>query len=88
MADKKRIKIGQIGVSHPHANKLPAYRQSPDYEVVGIVQPDLTHRKQAEKSPAFAVFPWRTRDHFFQDSEVEAVLVKTRGKSSTMPFDR
>ena len=33
-----RIKIGQIGVGHAHANKLAVYRKSPDYEVVGIVE--------------------------------------------------
>jgi hypothetical protein len=39
-APKPPIRIGQIGVGHPHASKLAVFRQSPDYEVVGIVEPD------------------------------------------------
>ena len=39
-AARPRIKIGQIGVGHAHATKLSVYRHSPDYEVVGIVEPD------------------------------------------------
>ena len=34
-----RVKIGQIGTTHAHASKLEVYRRSPDYEVVGIVEP-------------------------------------------------
>ncbi|MEZ6079642.1 MAG: hypothetical protein R3C56_29430 [Pirellulaceae bacterium] len=34
------IRVGQIGVGHAHANKLAVYRASPDYEVVGVVEPD------------------------------------------------
>lgn len=78
--DIKRIKIGQIGVSHAHANKLAAYRQSPDYEVVGIVEPNPALRKQAEKSPAFAGLPWLTLDQLLQDPDIQAVLVETRVK--------
>ena len=42
------IKVGQIGVGHAHASKLAVYRRSPDYEVVGVVEPDEALRKQAE----------------------------------------
>ena len=45
---RPRIKIGQIGVGHAHASKLSVYRESPDYEVVGIVEPDAELRKRAE----------------------------------------
>ncbi len=34
---QRRIRVGQIGVAHGHATKLSVYRQSDDYEVVGIV---------------------------------------------------
>ena len=36
-----RIKVGQIGVGHAHASKLSVYRRSDDYEVVGLVEPDV-----------------------------------------------
>src|SRR5262245_35454406 len=47
--NKPRIKIGQIGVGHAHANKLAVYRDSPDYEVVGIDEPDKELRERASQ---------------------------------------
>ena len=46
---KARIKVGQIGVGHAHASKLSAYRASPDYEVVGVVEPDEGLRVNASR---------------------------------------
>ncbi len=43
----RRIKIGQIGVGHAHASKLAVYRASPEYEVVGICEPNETLRNSA-----------------------------------------
>ena len=37
--EQPRLKMGQIGVGHAHATKLQVYRESPDYEVVGLVEP-------------------------------------------------
>ena len=55
-----RIKIGQIGVGHAHANKLGVYRRSPDYEVVGIVESDPTLKARAETQAVFQGVPWMT----------------------------
>jgi predicted dehydrogenase len=51
---KPRIKIGQIGVGHGHASKLSVYRDSPDYEVVGIVDP--ASRKEFAEYPGGILF--------------------------------
>src|SRR6185312_12815554 len=75
---KPRIKIGQIGVGHAHATKLSVYRDSPDYEVVGIVEPDEALRKRAETQPAFQDLPWLTREQLLNVSGLQAVLVETR----------
>lgn len=71
------IKLGQIGVGHGHANKLAVYRRSPDYEVVGIVEPDEALRKRAETQSEFKGVKWLTRDQLL-NSNVQAVLVETR----------
>src|SRR3954447_20558381 len=77
--DKKpRIKIGQIGVGHAHASKLSVYRASPDYEVVGIVEPDADLREKAESQPAFRDLPWMSREQLLNVPGLEAVLVETR----------
>lgn len=75
---KPRIKIGQIGLGHGHATKLSVYRQSPDYEVVGIVEPDPELRARYEHHPAFTGFPWMTREQLLQTSGLQAVLIETR----------
>ncbi len=75
---KPRIKIGQIGVGHAHASKLAVYRRSPDYEVVGIVEPNDELRRRAETQPAYQDLPWMTREQLLSVPDLQAVLVETR----------
>jgi predicted dehydrogenase len=72
------IKVGQIGVGHAHAAKLAVYRASPDYEVVGVVEPDEGLRKRAEDQPAYRGLRWLTRDQLLDTPGLRAVLVETR----------
>ena len=74
----KRIKIGQIGVGHAHAGKLSVFRQSADYEFVGIVEPDAELRKQAETQTAYRDLPWMTQKQLLEVPDLQAVLVETR----------
>lgn len=78
--DKKRppIRIGQIGVGHAHASKLSVYRNSADYEVVGIVEPDAELRKQAGNQAVYRDLPWMTTEQLLNTSGLQAVLVETR----------
>jgi predicted dehydrogenase len=75
---KPRIKIGQIGVGHAHASKLSVFRASPDYEVIGIVEPDEELRKRVETQAAFRDLPWMTQEQLLNVAGLEAVLVETR----------
>src|SRR5262245_31068120 len=75
---RKRIKIGQIGVGHGHASKLSVYRDSPDYEVVGIVEPDDALRKKAANLPPYRDLKWLTRQQLLETPGLQAVLVETR----------
>lgn len=72
-----RIKIGQIGVGHGHATKLSVYRQSPEYEVVGIVEPDAALKARAETKPVFQGLPWMTQEQLLNELGLQAVLVET-----------
>ena len=72
-----RIKIGQIGVSHAHANKLGVYRKSDDYDVVGVVEPNAELRRQAELTPAFQGVTWLTREELLGTPSLQAVLIET-----------
>jgi len=73
----KPIRIGQIGVGHGHATKLSVYRESPDYEVVGIVEPDAKLRKRAESQAVFRDLPWMTQEQLLNQAGLQAVLVET-----------
>lgn len=74
----KPIRVGQIGVGHAHASKLGVYRQSKDYEVVGIVEPDAELRKRAETQETYKGLKWMTRDELLSAPGLQAVLVETR----------
>jgi len=76
--ERRKIRVGQIGVRHAHASKLAVYRQSPDYEVVGVVEPDERSRQAAEFHPAYRDLPWMTREQLLNTPGLDAVLVETR----------
>lgn len=74
----RRIKVGQIGVGHGHANKLAVFRQSPDYEVIGIAESDAQLRAAAQSQDAFRDVPWFTQEQLLNLPGLELVLVETR----------
>lgn len=75
---RRRIKVGQIGVGHAHATKLSVYRESADYEVVGIVEADPQLQAQAKAQPVYRDLPWMTREQLLNVAGLEVVLVETR----------
>jgi predicted dehydrogenase len=75
---RPKIKIGQIGVGHAHATKLEVYRRSPDYDVVGIVEPDQQLREAAAGQAAFRDLPWLTEEQLLNVPGLAAVTVETR----------
>lgn len=75
---RERIRIGQIGVGHAHANKLGVYRDSNDYEVVGIVEPNPELRNRAKDQAVYRDVPWMTQDQLLNTPGLQAVLVETQ----------
>lgn len=78
----RRLRVGQIGTTHGHATKLEIYRASPDWEVVGLVEPDPTLAAAAARKPAFAGVPLLSRDELFAVEHLDAVLVETTPDAS------
>src|SRR5262245_30416577 len=72
-----KIKFGQIGVGHAHASKISVFRDSPDYELVGVVEPDPMLRKQAESQPAHRDVAWMTAEQLLNVPGLQLVLVET-----------
>jgi predicted dehydrogenase len=78
-AGKPRIRIGQIGVGHGHAEgKIRSYRQSGDYEVVGVVEPDPELRRSRGQRPAYQGLPWMSQEELLNTRGLQAVAVETR----------
>lgn len=73
-----RIKYGQVGVGHAHANKISVYRRSDDYDVVGVVEPDPELRRRAEQSSTYQGLKWLTLEQLLDDRNVQVVGVETR----------
>lgn len=73
-----RIRIGQIGTGHAHAaGKMEVYRASPDYEVVGLVEPDPERAKKAAASATYRDIPQMTREQLLNTPGLQAVAVET-----------
>ena len=74
----KKIKVGQIGVGHPHAGgKMQAFRKSDEYEVVGVVEPDPKLRKYAESTGIYQGLPFLTQEQLLNIDGLQAVAVET-----------
>ncbi len=74
----KQIKVGQIGVGHPHAGgKMQAFRKSEEYEVVGVVEPDAKLRKYAESTGIYQGLPFLTQEQLLNVEGLQAVAVET-----------
>ncbi|MCP4192403.1 MAG: Gfo/Idh/MocA family oxidoreductase [Planctomycetaceae bacterium] len=81
-ATKRRIKVGQIGTKHAHASgQIGTCRQMPDrYEVVGVVEPDESRRKQVENQNAYRGVPWLSEQELLDTPGLEVVAVETEVK--------
>lgn len=73
-----RIRIAQIGTGHGHAaGKMQVYRRSPDFEVVGIAEPDETKRQQLAKDPAYRDIPVLAVEELLDLNGLQAVAIET-----------
>ncbi|MCB1230981.1 MAG: Gfo/Idh/MocA family oxidoreductase [Verrucomicrobiae bacterium] len=71
------LKYLQIGTGHAHANKLSTYHESPDWEVVGIVEPDPERLASARKSDLYGQFPFYSLDDGLNLPGLKAVGIET-----------
>src|SRR5687767_8286016 len=65
-AKKPPLKIAQIGTGHAHAGKLSVFRNSPDYEVIGVAEPDAELRKKAQSQDLYRGLPWMTQEELLK----------------------
>ena len=75
-----KIKYGQIGVGHAHASKMSVYRQSDEFEVVGVVEPNADLRKRVENSPVYKGLKWMTQEQLLNEPGLQVIGVETEVK--------
>lgn len=75
----EKIKIGQIGTGHSHAEKkyTTIQRFNKHFEVVGLVENDPQSLKIARNKIEFQDARWMTEEQLFNTSGLMAVLVET-----------
>ena len=78
-ADKRRIRIGQIGTKHAHAaGKLSAVRSLPDtFELVGVVEPDERQRDSVRTKDPYREVRWLTESELLGTDGLQAVVIET-----------
>jgi predicted dehydrogenase len=77
-ATPPRLRLGQIGTGHAHADgKLAVLRRSPDFEVVGVVEPDERLRRLAQVRKDYQGVTWLTEEQLFATPGLCAVAVET-----------
>ncbi|QDU07308.1 Gfo/Idh/MocA family protein [Gimesia aquarii] len=75
----EKIKVGQIGVGHPHAGgKMQALRKSAEYDVVGVVEPNAQLRNYAESTGIYKDLPFLTEEQLLNVKGLQAVAVETQ----------
>jgi predicted dehydrogenase len=80
LAAGPRIRVGQIGTTHPHASgKMGAMRKFADlFEVVGVVEPDDARWAAIGHKPPYAGLPRLTEAQLFDSPDLQAVAVETQ----------
>lgn len=79
---REKIKIAQIGTGHPHASgKMSVFRHSPDFEVVGVAEPDPGMRSRAKKSSVYGDLPFLSVDRLLNAPGLKAVAIETEPKN-------
>lgn len=75
--DAPRIRCAVLGIDHAHAlDVLGVLKQSNDFVLAGVCEPDDTIRKSAAASPELAGVTWLTRDQLLGDDTIQMVAAE------------
>ncbi|MEO7650405.1 MAG: Gfo/Idh/MocA family oxidoreductase [Bryobacteraceae bacterium] len=76
-AEPGKIRAGMIGTGHAHAAaKLKTLQESPDYEVVGVCEPDANLRQTREKDKAYKGVRWVSQDELLRDNTIRMIAAE------------
>lgn len=84
-----RLRIGQIGTGHAHAGgKVAVLRQSADFELAGVCEPDEQLRKLAAARKDYQGVRWLTEEQLLNTPGLRAVAVETEVKDLLATAER
>jgi len=74
-----RIRVGQIGTKHGHANgKLETVKRLGEhFELIGLVEEDQTQRKKVQGTGAYTECPWMTVEQLLNQPGLQLVFIET-----------
>jgi predicted dehydrogenase len=72
-----KIRTGILGTKHSHfSGKLKAMADSPDYEIVGIVENTPAAKSRLQKDPRVASIPWMSEEELLKDQSLHLIVVE------------
>lgn len=72
-----RIRTGLLGIDHAHARDLlQVLKDSEDYEVVGVWEPDAAFREQYGSEPELKNVPWVEKEALLEDDTVQMLAIE------------
>jgi predicted dehydrogenase len=73
------VRAGILGTQHSHVRgKLQAMKNSPDYQVVSVCEPDAAVRMRAEKDPLYQGLRWVSEQELLGDSSLHLIVAECR----------
>lgn len=78
-AHNSKLRAAVLGIGHAHAaGKTKVLRDSPDFELVGVCEPNGELRQQHSGQPAYQGVRWLSIGEVLNDSSIQLVAVESR----------
>ena len=72
-----KVRTGMLGTQHSHfGGKLKAMMDSPDYEVVAMVENDAAARAKLQKDPHLSSIKWMAEEEMLKDPSINLIVVE------------
>lgn len=73
-----KLRCGLLGIDHAHAiDALRVLQASPDFEVVGVCEPDAAIREQVSKRKELNGVPWLSKAELLGDESIAMIAVES-----------
>ncbi|WP_437186025.1 Gfo/Idh/MocA family protein [Planctomicrobium sp. SH668] len=74
---QRKVRIGQIGVTHGHANKLQVFKNHSEFEIVGVAEPNPEQHEMMKSSRLYGDLKHCSVEELLSSPNLDAVLIET-----------